>query len=117
MRQWSTTGAPWNINPGDANTHCNLGSALLAKGRVSDAMASYERALAIDPRNANAHSNLGVLLMRVDRENEAITHFGAALGANPGHAEANNGIGVILRDRGEFGHSFGTFWPGDRGQA
>jgi tetratricopeptide (TPR) repeat protein len=50
------------LHPESADAHANLGSALLAKGRVRDAMAEYTKALQISPENAAALSNLAWLL-------------------------------------------------------
>ena len=50
------------LHPQNADAYANLGSALLAKGRVRDAMAEYTKALEISPENVAALSNLAWLL-------------------------------------------------------
>jgi tetratricopeptide (TPR) repeat protein len=51
--------------PGVAGAHADLGEALLRAGRILDAIASFERALALDPaadvhrRLAEAYGSLG----------------------------------------------------------
>jgi tetratricopeptide (TPR) repeat protein len=46
----------------------NLGVSVEDQGRVSEAMAAYERALALDPTMADAHFNLARLLEAVGRK-------------------------------------------------
>jgi cytochrome c-type biogenesis protein CcmH/NrfG len=50
------------MHPESADAHANLGIALLATGRVRDAMAEYNEALQISPENLAALSNLAWLL-------------------------------------------------------
>ena len=50
------------MQPGNADAHANLGSALLEKGRVQDAIAQYREAVALSPENITAQSNLAWLL-------------------------------------------------------
>jgi cytochrome c-type biogenesis protein CcmH/NrfG len=50
------------LQPGNANAHANLGSALLEKGRPQDAIAQYREALRVAPANVAAQSNLAWLL-------------------------------------------------------
>ena len=42
--------------------HNNLGNALKDQGKLAEAVASYQRALALKPDYAKAHSNLGIAL-------------------------------------------------------
>jgi Flp pilus assembly protein TadD len=44
-------------NPRDAEYHNSLGASLAVLGRTDEAVACYERALAIDPSHAWAHFN------------------------------------------------------------
>lgn len=46
----------------------NLGVSVEDQGRTSEAIAAYERALALDPRMADAHYNLARLLEVVGRQ-------------------------------------------------
>jgi tetratricopeptide (TPR) repeat protein len=48
--------------PENADAHVNLGSALLAKGRIVDAIGQYKEALHLAPENLAAKSNLAWLL-------------------------------------------------------
>ena len=62
MKPLSSTKKFSQMHPESADAHANLGIALLAKGRVRDAMAEYTKALQISPENLAALSNLAWLL-------------------------------------------------------
>jgi len=57
--------------PGDAETHSNLGMALLHAKRLDDAVKSFERAIRLDGTFAAAHYHLGMARIRQDRYAEA----------------------------------------------
>jgi Flp pilus assembly protein TadD len=46
------------IRPDHADTHYNLGTALLQKGRMDEAIARYQKALEIQPVVPEVHNNL-----------------------------------------------------------
>lgn len=50
------------LRPDSADAYANLGSALLANGRVRDAIAAYRNALRTAPENVPAQSNLAWVL-------------------------------------------------------
>jgi len=82
--------------------YCNMGSALRAQDRIGDAMAHFERALALKPDYADAHNNLGNLLAEQGNPDAAAVHYGRALANNPDHAEAHNNLGNVLKEQGKF---------------
>jgi len=57
--------------------HFNRGVALDQLERLSEAVASYERSLALDPTLADAHYNLGRLLEQLGDQRGALRHFSA----------------------------------------
>ena len=61
------------LDPGNAEAHSNLGSALAQLGRFREALASFERALAIDPQLESAGYNRRLALekLRAQPENGA----------------------------------------------
>ena len=63
--------------PDSALTHFNRGVALDHLERLSEAMASYERSLALDPTLADAHYNLGRLREQLGDKRGALRHFSA----------------------------------------
>lgn len=85
-------------NPHSAAAHCNLGNVLRGLGRREDALASYDRALALDPRHAEAFNNRGAALHELKRDAEALESYDRALALNPDYAEALHNRGNVLRD-------------------
>lgn len=86
--------------PGDAETHSNLGNALLDLGRSSEAVQCYRRAIEIAPHFAEAHNNLGNALQGLRQFDEAIANYHRALQIKPHYAEAHNNLGNALRGLG-----------------
>jgi tetratricopeptide (TPR) repeat protein len=78
----------------------NLGTALLQKGRVDEAITQFQQALQINPDYAEAHYNLGNALLQKGRADEAITHYREALRIKPNFAEAHYNLGIALAQKG-----------------
>jgi tetratricopeptide (TPR) repeat protein len=77
-----------------------LGTALLKKGSVDEAIAHSQKALQIEPNNAEAHYNLGGALLKKGSVDEAIAHFQRALQIEPDYVEAHNNLGNALFKKG-----------------
>jgi tetratricopeptide (TPR) repeat protein len=60
-----------------ALVHFNRATALEDVGRPHQAVAAYERALALDPHLADAHFNLGVLLEKLGDHSGSLRHMSA----------------------------------------
>lgn len=88
--------------PAAAASHFNLGTALTSAGLFDDAVAAYERALAIDPRYAVALNNLGDTLMAMGRTTDATARYEAAVAADPSMPESRNNLGAALWRRGDY---------------
>lgn len=65
--------------PRSARVQQNLGSALLAEGRVDEAARALQRATELDPALTAAHVNLAVLAERLGQRRAAIRHYRAAV--------------------------------------
>ena len=98
------------INPDLAEAHCNLGNALrdqgklrgsrplshalrpdlpmrsVARARLDEALASYDRALTLRPDYAEALYNRGNILRELKRFEEALASYDRALALRPDHA-------------------------------
>lgn len=73
--------------PESARPHNNLGSLLLQRSDVANAIPQFEAALRIRPDYAEAHANLGIALAQVPgRLPEAIAQYEAALRDRPDYA-------------------------------
>ena len=85
--------------PGHAEAHGNLGLALYEQGRLDEAIAAYNRAIALRPDLAGVQNNLGVALRDQGRPDEAIAAYRRAIALKPDHAEAHNNLGNALWTR------------------
>ncbi len=83
-------------NPGCWVAYGGLGDIYLKDGRVREAVAAYERAIAIDASNVESHNDLGIALLREGKPDEAVAQFQAALGIDRENAEAHNDLGNVF---------------------
>ena len=79
------------LQPGSAAAHYNLGAALMAVGRMEQAKASFERAIAIDPDHVLTLYNLAQVTDVADRA-AAIRHLRRVLELRPGWAAAQSSL-------------------------
>ena len=61
----------------------NKANYLATQGRQEEAIACFNRTLAIDPRHAKAWYNKGTCLAKIGRVDEAIDCFDRALSSRP----------------------------------
>ena len=66
--------------------------------RTDEALASYDRALALKPDYAEAFYNRGNALQELKRTDEAVASYDRALALKPDYAEAHSNRGVALPD-------------------
>ena len=78
----------------------NAGLAHMREGRLAEARACYEQAIALDPRYVRAHHNLATVLDDLGEHERAEAHFRAAIAADPNAAEPWAGLGGNQRLRG-----------------
>jgi tetratricopeptide (TPR) repeat protein len=95
--------------PDDAETHANLGNALLRGTRFEDAAASYRRALEIAPRVPEVCNNLGNALRGLGRPQEAVACYARAIEEKPRFAEAYSNLGNALRSLGRLDQAIENF--------
>jgi tetratricopeptide (TPR) repeat protein len=88
-------------NPNSATARSNLGSALLNKGSVDEAIVQLKRSVEIDPDYQFGHYNLAAALMEKGEPDEAIPHLRAVLKVNPNHPKAYYTLGNALSKKGE----------------
>jgi Tfp pilus assembly protein PilF len=65
-------------------------------GQLEDALASFDKALAIQPNYLDAINNRGLVLVALGRPEEAVASFDRALAIKPDYVEALNNVGVVL---------------------
>jgi Flp pilus assembly protein TadD len=82
--------------PENAVAAYDLGSALGAQGRITEAEEQYRRAVALDPEFAEAYNNLGAASGSQGRYDEALRCYDRALTLRPRYPEAHNNLGIAL---------------------
>ena len=80
----------------------NYGNALLKLNRPSDAIAAYDRALAIAPHNAGLLTNRAIALRKLDRPHEALMSVTRALASKPDFAQARFVDSLVRLTLGDF---------------
>jgi serine/threonine-protein kinase len=65
---------------------------------VDEAIACYQKAIALDPKNSKAHTCLGLALAAKGQVDEAIACYQQAIEIDPKDAGAHNSLGAILCD-------------------
>jgi len=68
--------------------HYNRGNTLVALRRFDDAVASYDKALALKADYASAYNNRGFALQQLERFAEAIASYDRVLALQPDHPRA-----------------------------
>ncbi|MFQ5494213.1 MAG: tetratricopeptide repeat protein [Phycisphaerae bacterium] len=79
----------------------NYGTALLAEGRLDEALAALQDAVRISPRSADARNGLGFALVAQGRLQDAIVQFQEAIRLRPTFARAYLNLGNALSDTGQ----------------
>jgi len=96
---WKDSQTLWThvlaLDPDNDVAHCNIGVALLEKGRVDEARVHCVRSLAIR-ETERTHSWLGLMLAGEGRAEEAIAACRAALTLDPGSIETHTNLGIAL---------------------
>ena len=96
-------------NPGSSACYTNLGKALQDFGKITEAIASYERALDLDPASAQAHNNFANALIETQKYEEAIRHAQQASRLQPHNAEAFNNMAAALYNLGKYSEAETAF--------
>jgi tetratricopeptide (TPR) repeat protein len=79
--------APADAAVNDAQTHATRGQVLARSGKTEEALAEFDKAIALDPNNAQALYGRGLLYQAEKQHQPAIDDFTAANGLTPQQAE------------------------------
>jgi len=79
----------------------SLGVALAETGRPQQAVAWFERGLALEPDDERCHQNLALALVALRRFDESLDHFQHVLRVNPDNALAQFNAGVLVERTGQ----------------
>ncbi len=88
------------LNEKTAEAHNHSGAWFEQQGRLDEAVACYQQALALKPDYAEAHNNLGNVLKEQGKFEEALASYQQALGLKPDYAEVHYNQGVVLKEQG-----------------
>jgi len=97
---WSHTVA---VNPNNFIAHDNLGDALLAQGKPTEAYAQFQMAAAIMPTDPWSHTSMGAYLQEHGRLQEAMVQYRMTIGLSRDQAMlalAYANLGSVFRDLG-----------------
>ena len=92
-----------------AEYHSKLGTLLLDRGQVSEAIDQFQQALRFEPDDAEAHNNLGGLLAKQSQMDEAIHQFQEATRLEPDHPHAHYNLGNALLIKGQIDEAIRQF--------
>ncbi len=95
---WRTTIAR---NPDCWMAYNNLGTVLLQKGQVDDAIAHYQRTLQMAPEAGDADYNLGNAFLQKGEIDEALAHYQRAVSVIPKDPDIQVGLGNALWQKGK----------------
>jgi len=97
------------IDPGYAEAHYNLGVTLGRLGRGAEAVAHYQRAIALRPDMPEAHNDLGNALLEQGRWDEALGQYREAVRLDPANAESLSNLGMVEGQRGQVAAAIGNY--------
>jgi Tfp pilus assembly protein PilF len=83
--------------------------ALSRRGQLDEAIACFEKAIALDTKSANAHNNLGNALKDKDQLDEAIASYKKAIVLDPKHAEAQYNLGLALYGKRQLDEAIASY--------
>ena len=89
------------LAPQMGEAHANLGWLAEAAGRLDEADAHYQRAVALRPTQLTILLNHAALLARLKRFDEALATCWNAVQLDPGHAASWSNLGVLLAQLGQ----------------
>lgn len=95
---WRTT---IERNPQAWMAHNNLGTVLLQKGQVDEAIVHFQKAFEIKADNLEARANLGSALLHKGELDEAIAQYYKAIEIKPDSALAHYDLANVLLQKGQ----------------
>lgn len=84
--------------PDYADAWNNLGVLLQRSQRSAEALACFDRLVALEPGEARGHANRGVVLKALGRHEDAIDAYRASLAGYPDNDSAHGNLGNLLFD-------------------
>ena len=100
----------WTIeeNPGGWMAYNNLGTVMLDRGRLDEAMRLLQQALKIKPDSKNVHNNIGLGLSKQGKLDEAIVEYHKSLAIRPDYLNARMNLGLALYNQGHYAEAIAS---------
>ncbi len=97
------------FQPSPEKWHYDQGLALLRADRWDDAVAEFDRALAVKPDFASVYANRGIALQKAGRPAAAAESYRQALRLEPGSLPALKNLADLLLEEGRTEEAFATY--------
>jgi Flp pilus assembly protein TadD len=88
--------------PDDATAHNKCGIEMARGGNLQDALAHFDKAVALKPDYAEAYNNRALILQDLNRLDDALASLDRTVALNPDNARAHNNRGALLQDLKRF---------------
>ena len=85
----------------DARAHWLAGLKLFGQQKFEEAIAEYERALAIDPRSSDVLNALATAQSKLGRHDDAVATIQRAIELDPNDAFAFTSLSIFLQRQGK----------------
>ncbi|MBN1465449.1 tetratricopeptide repeat protein [candidate division KSB1 bacterium] len=89
----------------DAKLAYNEGNTLFKQGQYDEAVAAYDKSLALDPSNSNAYQGKGLTLAKQRKYDEAVAAYKKAVEADPTNYAAFAAMGKAHYDNKDFSNA------------
>jgi superkiller protein 3 len=86
----------------EATKHYNQGNAYARQGKYDQAIASYQKAIAIKSNVALVHNNLGVTYANQGKLDEAIAAYKKAIEINSNYGDGHRNLGIVYRRQSKY---------------
>ncbi len=97
------------LDPSKAASHHDLGIALIALGRIEEAVETFAAAARLDPELASAQHNLAFALDSIGRSEQAMAAYEAAVRLKPDLAAAQSRLGDLFLAAGRKSEAAAAF--------
>ena len=96
------------INP-NPDAFYNLGTVLQELKQLDDALASFDKAIALEPNFADALNNRGTVLQELKQLDDALASYDNAIALEPNFADAFNNRGTVLQELKRLNDSLASY--------
>ncbi|MBF2072466.1 MAG: tetratricopeptide repeat protein [Synechococcales cyanobacterium C42_A2020_086] len=86
-----------------------LGDKLQLHGRLSEAIDTYQKAIAADPTQARSHHSLGDAHLKLSHWQDAITAYQKAISLNPDYFWSHYNLGVAYGEAGQWQEAIAAY--------